>query len=80
MAMKHDGITKLAEDRYQLKSIACLFCKSTAYIELKGSQVYKMHQGEHVQEVLHNYDEHIRERFISGTCESCWRNIYGEGE
>ena len=71
------NIKKIEEGRYNIESPECIHCKETATIEITATQLWAMNNGAHAQEVLPNETAEVRERFISGTCGTCWNRIFG---
>ena len=70
--MDFGNVSKKSEGLYVVSSRPCPMCGDIEEIELDGEKVFKMHQGARVSEVLSQFDEDIRERFLSGVCPSCW--------
>ena len=74
------NIRKLEEGLYNIESPACMHCNETTMIEITAPQLWAMNNGAHAQEVLPDTPAEIRERFISGTCPTCWNRIFGTDE
>lgn len=71
------NIKKIEEGRYNIESLRCIHCKETTTIEITAPQLWAINNGEHAQEVLPDSTAELRERFISGTCPTCWNRIFG---
>jgi GTPase len=57
---------------YVVTSHPCPICKAAASVKIDSAKLFAYHQGAYAQEVLSEFDASVRERFISGLCESCW--------
>jgi hypothetical protein len=69
------SIKKKSEGLYVVSSPPCPMCGDIKEVELVGEKVFRMHQGAGVSEVLSQFDEDTRERFLSGVCPSCWDGL-----
>jgi len=74
--MNITSVKKIEEGRYNIESVACIHCKKTTTIEITAPQLWDINNGAHAQEVLPNETAEVRERFISGTCGTCWDKIF----
>ena len=72
------NITKIQEGLYSVESLPCSLCGESCKLELTGQQVWAYHNNAHVQEIMPEVAPEIRERFISGTCNECWNQIFPE--
>lgn len=66
----------VGDDRVELT--ASCFCGSSETITLTDSQFNRWEQGEHIQNVAPELSEDQRERLISGTCATCWDEMWSE--
>lgn len=80
--MKISKLEKIEEGRYSVVSPSCAGCGSVKIIEVDSDWVFRMNQGGSVSELmpLTQYSLDIRERFISGTCPTCWEAMFGSLE
>lgn len=78
--MRTSKIEKIEEGRYNATSLPCPMCNTTMTTEVSGDKLFAAHRGAHVQETLSHLDAADRERYISGTCGSCWTNMFGEDD
>lgn len=60
----------------KLKSHPCPFCKSSTEILITENQYRQLKSGHLIQNVLTDFSADIRERFISGICPDCWKEIF----
>ena len=77
MNITHVG--KIAEGKYTISSLECPVCKDTETIEITGSELYRINQGER-NVLAPRISADVRERFISGYCPTCWDELYGTDE
>jgi hypothetical protein len=63
---------------YAVTSHPCPTCNTTVSIDITPEKLYAYNQGAYAQEVLSEYDAGVRERFISGMCDPCWKELYSE--
>lgn len=68
---------KVMEGNYVVTSHACPMCAETKTIPITGDKLFAYHNGAMAQVVLSEYNEAIRERFISGYCDDCWKDLFG---
>ena len=67
------NITKSADQTYySVSSLACPSCKGVLVLDITPAQLFAYNQGMMIQDVLFDQDADVRERFMSGWCESCW--------
>lgn len=59
---------------------ACLGCGDTAVFVMTVEQHVRYRAGEHVQRIFPHWSPEDRERLISGTCPSCWEEMWAEEE
>lgn len=57
---------------------ACLGCDDTAVFVMTVEQHTRYRAGEHVQHIFPHWSPEDRERLISGTCPSCWEDMWAE--
>jgi hypothetical protein len=62
---------------YVVSSLPCPHCNETISIEIAPEKLFLYNQGGYVQDVLSNFDISVRERFMTGTCETCWNAMFG---
>jgi hypothetical protein len=73
--------TKTADlSAYAVTSRPCPTCNESLTIEISTEKMFLYNQGGYVQDVLNNFDVDVRERFITGTCGTCWNAIFGSDE
>lgn len=71
-------INKVREGKYTISSVPCPKCNGVLTLEIDGYNLYKYNQGASVTTVLPNESLATCERFISGYCQPCWTDIFGE--
>lgn len=59
---------------------ACLGCDDTAVFVMTEEEHARYRAGEHVQRIFPHWSPEDRERLISGTCPSCWEEMWAEEE
>ena len=59
---------------------ACLGCGDTAVFVMTAEQHARYRAGEHVQRIFPHWSPEDREMLISGTCPSCWEEMWAEEE
>jgi hypothetical protein len=83
--MRIASINKILADtndfgKYEVKSYDCALCQSEGVsVLIAPEKLYAYNQGALADVVLDVYDLDVRERFVSGTCESCWDSMFKEG-
>jgi hypothetical protein len=71
--------TKFADQSaYFVSSNPCPSCDEVLTISVKPEQLFAYNQGGYAQDILSDYSLEVRERFISGYCDDCWKNIFGD--
>lgn len=70
-----NNITKNDVLNYFVDSLPCPACKSTTTIEITPDKLYAYNQGAMAQQVLVGYSPDVRERFITGYCDTCWNKM-----
>lgn len=78
--MLTSSVKKIEEGLYAIESLACMHCDETVTVLIDGPQIWAMNQGEPAHEVMPFATPALRERFISGTCGTCWDRIFGTDE
>jgi len=77
----NDG-EKIGRDNHTKQSmkstITCIHCNKDYHIWANPKDLNAWSEGGLIQEVLHYLSEGERELLISGTCDLCWDNLYGE--
>jgi len=74
----HNPIKSDDLEWYTVTSHPCPTCNTTVSIEIRPDKLYAYNQGAYAQEVLSEHDPSVRERFISGMCDPCWKELYSE--
>lgn len=64
----------------KLTSLHCPNCGEQETILITEEEYSNLKNGELIQVALSRFPEDIRERFISGFCPKCWKNIFGNSE
>ena len=73
--------TKLEDlSGYFVTSNACPMCDVRVTITVTPEQLFAYNQGSMAHQVLADYPDYVREQFISGYCDDCWKDIFGEDE
>jgi hypothetical protein len=62
----------------QVTTSACLGCGDTSVFAMTEEQLARYRAGEHVQRIFPGWSPEDRERLISGTCPSCWEEMWDE--
>jgi hypothetical protein len=55
-------------------------CDTRITVTITPSQLFAYNQGAYAQDVLSDYDNDVREQFISGTCAPCWDSMFSLDE
>lgn len=78
--MRIQNLTKLNEDEYEITSPDCPDCGLAGMTTtISGSQLYGLNQGILLaQEILPDLSAGERERFISGTCNPCYKSLFAD--
>lgn len=74
--MNIKSIEKIEEGLYNIQSMPCIHCKTDVTIQITAPQLWAYNNGAHVQEVIPDESLAIKEQFITGTCDACWKNIF----
>ena len=67
---------KVMEGKYVVTSNPCPMCGETKTVAITGDKLFAYNQGAMAQDVLSEYNEAIREQFISGYCDDCWTSMF----
>lgn len=59
--------------------VSCPRCKKTGRIEVVAEEFEDWQAGELIQNAMPNLDADSREQLISGTCPTCWDDMFGAG-
>jgi hypothetical protein len=68
------------QSAYFVTSHPCPECDEALTIVVTPEQLYAYNQGAYAQEVLADYPNHVKERFITGYCDDCWKNLFGDDD
>lgn len=59
----------------------CPMCGKEHYLTVKESIynrcIHRRETGEYIQDILKEYDASVREKFITGYCDECQKEIFG---
>ena len=69
-------VTKIKERLYSVTSLPCPHCNTTVTLEITGEQLWQYNNNFSIQDVLHNIDIPVRERFMTGICGDCWDKLF----
>ena len=69
---------KVMNERYAVTSHPCPTCNETKTVTVSSAQLFAYHQGGLAQQILEDYDADVRERFISGVCDTCWSAMFAD--
>jgi len=61
-------------------NVQCVHCESIYTIEAYARDLQEWRDGALIQEALPYLSASERELLISGTCDDCWKEIFGEDE
>jgi len=78
--MNITSVIKIEEGLYNIQSMPCIHCKTDVTIQITAPQLWAYNNGASIQEVLPDESLAVREQFITGTCETCWDNMFGTEE
>jgi hypothetical protein len=70
--------TKNNNLNYFVTSLDCPVCLDNTTIEITSDKLYLYNQNGMAQDVLFGYPAEIRERFITGYCDTCWNQIFDD--
>lgn len=73
-------VTKIKERLYSVTSLPCPHCNTTVTLEITGEQLWQYNNNFSIQDVLHNIDIPVRERFMTGICGDCWDKLFNPNE
>lgn len=73
-------VTKIKERLYSVTSLPCPHCNTTVTLEITGEQLWQYNNNFSIQDVLHNIDVPVRERFMTGICGDCWDKLFNPDE
>jgi len=73
-------ISKIQERLYSVTSLPCPHCNTTVTLEITGEQLWQYNNNFSIQDVLHNIDIPVRERFMTGICGDCWDKLFNPDE
>lgn len=65
---------------YEVHTPECLGCGDRATFSMLEEQFFSWQSGTHLQDVFPDWSSEDRERLISGTCPSCWEEMWAEEE
>ena len=69
-------LEKIEEGRYHATSLPCPMCGDSLTIEMPTSNLFAYNQGASITEVFPELAPAERERFITGTCGTCWNAMF----
>ena len=72
--MKFD---KIKEGEYLATSKPCPKCAGTIQVEVSSKNLFDYNQGALIQNAFPNLTAEQRERFQTGYCPPCWKNLFG---
>jgi len=61
-------------------SIKCPMCGEINTVRITGQQLFWLNQGERPAKVLDDKTPAERELFMTGICDKCWHEMFGEEE
>lgn len=73
-------VTKIKERLYSVTSLPCPHCNTTVTLEITGEQLWQYNNNFSIQDVLHNIEVPVRERFMTGICGDCWDKLFNPDE
>lgn len=62
------------------KSVSCEHCNKTYVLNINETGWKEWESGEFIQDALPDLEAGERELLISGTCDECWKQFFGEDE
>lgn len=62
----------------EVETLPCLGCGQTTFFSMTQAQYNAWRRGEHVQLIFPEWSPEDRELLISGTCPSCWEEMWAE--
>jgi hypothetical protein len=69
-------LEKIEEGLYNATSLPCPMCGDSLTVELPTSNLFAYNQGASLTEVFPELAPAERERFITGTCGTCWNAMF----
>ena len=76
-----NNIIKTADhSAYSVSSLPCPTCEDVLTIQIAPEKLFLYNNGGYAQDVLSNYSADVRERFMTGTCGTCWDAMFGSDE
>ena len=73
-------VTKIQEQKYSVTSLPCPHCNTTVTLKITGEQLWQYNNNFSIQDVLHDIDIPVRERFMTGICGDCWDKLFNTDE
>lgn len=73
-------VSKIQEQLYSVTSLPCPHCYTTVTLEITGAQLWLYNNNASIQEVLHDIEIPVRERFMTGICGDCWNKLFNPDE
>lgn len=64
----------------QVFKVACRFCGSVHELSIAPSDFASWRKGELIQDAMPYLTAEERELLISGTCDDCWSEMFGQDE
>lgn len=64
----------------EIETLPCSGCGESTWFTITEEQHARIQAGEHIQFVLPHFSPEDRELLISGTCPSCWDEMWAEEE
>ena len=64
----------------QIFNVQCRFCGSVHELSIAPSDFARWRKGEFIQDVMSYLSPAERELLISGTCDDCWTEMFGQDE
>lgn len=58
---------------YEVTSLPCPMCGDQISVVIDRQKLFFYNQGALIQDVLGEFDAAVRERFMSGICQACWK-------
>lgn len=65
---------------FEVHTIPCMGCGSSTTFTMSEEQFNRFRAGEHAQRIFPAWSPEDRELLISGTCPSCWEEMWAEEE
>jgi hypothetical protein len=78
--MEITSIVKITEGSYSATSLPCPKCGDILHLDITGQQLFAYNQGSTADKVFPEGNEDLWERFISGYCNTCWDELFGDEE